>query len=35
MADWAKVHGARKSQEFKNIEITKNLPEGWGYGEKI
>lgn len=29
MADWAKKHGARQSQEFKNIEITKNLPEGW------
>lgn len=29
MADWAKRVGARKGQEFKNIEILKNLPEGW------
>ncbi|TXI68766.1 MAG: NAD-dependent epimerase/dehydratase family protein, partial [Cyclobacteriaceae bacterium] len=29
MAEWAKKVGARKGQEFKNIEITKNLPEGW------
>ena len=29
MTDWAKRVGARKSQEFKNIEIRKNLPEGW------
>lgn len=29
MADWAKKVGARKGQEFKNIEIRKNLPEGW------
>lgn len=29
MAEWAKSVGARKSQEFKNIEIRKNLPEGW------
>lgn len=29
MAEWAKRVGARKGQEFKNIEITKNLPEGW------
>ena len=29
MADWAKQVGARKSQEFDNIEITEKLPEGW------
>lgn len=29
MAEWAKKVGARKGQEFKNIEITKHLPEGW------
>ena len=29
MATWANVVGARKSQEFNNIEIRKHLPEGW------
>lgn len=29
MAEWARVVGPRKSQEFQNIEIMKNLPEGW------
>lgn len=29
MAAWAKVVGARKGQEFSNIEIRKNLPDGW------
>ena len=29
MATWAKNVGARKSQEFQDIEIRKNLPEGW------
>jgi UDP-glucose 4-epimerase len=29
MAEWVKQHGARESQEFKNIEVTKNLPESW------
>ncbi len=29
MATWAKVAGVRASGEFKNIEIMKNLPEGW------
>jgi UDP-glucose 4-epimerase len=29
MAAWAKVVGARKSQEFSNVEIRKNMPEGW------
>lgn len=29
MADWVKITGSRKSKEFKNIEIKKNLPIGW------
>lgn len=29
MAAWVKQHGARESKPFKNIEITKNLPESW------
>jgi UDP-glucose 4-epimerase len=29
MAAWAKKVGSRASQEFSNIEINKNLPEGW------
>jgi UDP-glucose 4-epimerase len=29
MAAWAKVVGARASQEFDNIEITEKLPDGW------
>jgi UDP-glucose 4-epimerase len=29
MAEWARVAGARKSKDFDNIEIRKNLPEGW------
>ncbi len=29
MANWAMVVGSRASQEFENIEISKNLPEGW------
>lgn len=29
MAEWARAVGPRKSQEFHNIEIRKNLPEGW------
>jgi UDP-glucose 4-epimerase len=29
MAAWAKNVGARKSQEFSNIEIRKNLPASW------
>jgi len=29
MATWVKQHGARASQEFKNIEIAKNLPKAW------
>jgi len=29
MVKWAKHVGARKSKEFENIEINKNLPEGW------
>jgi len=29
MAKWVKIHGARFSAAFKNIEITKKLPESW------
>lgn len=29
MAAWARKVGARQSQEFSNIEVMKNLPEGW------
>jgi len=29
MVDWAKKVGARKGQEFNDIEIRKSLPEGW------
>lgn len=29
MASWAQNVGARTSKEFGNIEINKNLPEGW------
>lgn len=30
MAAWVKQVGSRKSKEFKNIEIKKNLPPTWG-----
>jgi UDP-glucose 4-epimerase len=29
MAAWVKKHGARKSQKFENVEITKNFPAAW------
>ncbi len=29
MAAWAKAQGARSSQAFQGIEITKNLPPSW------
>jgi len=29
MVVWAKKVGARKSKEFENIEVNKNLPQGW------
>ena len=29
MANWAKQAGAKKSKVFDNIEIRKNMPEGW------
>ncbi len=29
MAAWVKQHGARSSQKFKGIEITRNLPAVW------
>ena len=32
MAAWARQVGARQSQEFKDIEIRRNLPPSWGHG---
>ncbi|MBE0410695.1 MAG: NAD-dependent epimerase/dehydratase family protein [Anaerolineales bacterium] len=29
MADWVKAHGARSSQDFKQIEVLKNFPKAW------
>ncbi|OGW84505.1 MAG: UDP-glucose 4-epimerase [Omnitrophica bacterium RIFCSPHIGHO2_02_FULL_46_11] len=29
MSDWAKQHGARKSRDYKNIEISVKLPSSW------
>ena len=29
MADWAQQVGCRQSKEFEDIEIRKNLPDGW------
>lgn len=29
MADWVRMHGARTSKKFENIEITKNFPKAW------
>lgn len=29
MAHWAKLHGARESSVFDNIEIMRNLPPSW------
>ena len=29
MATWVKDHGARKSQKFENVEVTKNFPVAW------
>ncbi len=29
MADWAKLHGPRKSPEFGEIEVEKNMPPSW------
>ncbi|NQU98275.1 NAD-dependent epimerase/dehydratase family protein [Candidatus Woesearchaeota archaeon] len=29
MADWAKKIGSKKSRQFKNIEVTKNMPPSW------
>ena len=29
MAKWVKRHGARTSQKFENIEVTKNFPKAW------
>ena len=35
MAAWARVVGARQSQEFDNIEITEKLPDGWQVKKKV
>jgi UDP-glucose 4-epimerase len=35
MAAWAKIVGARQSQEFDNIEITEKLPDGWGIKKSL
>lgn len=29
MANWVKEHGARRSQEFEQIEVMKNFPKAW------
>ncbi len=29
MAQWVELHGARSTSDFAQIEIRKNLPEGW------
>jgi UDP-glucose 4-epimerase len=29
MAEWVRHHGARSSQEFENIEVSKNFPKAW------
>lgn len=29
MAKWVKLHGARESSVFENLEVTKNLPPSW------
>jgi UDP-glucose 4-epimerase len=29
MAAWVKQHGARASQEFRHIEVTRNFPKAW------
>lgn len=29
MACWVKQHGARTSQKFEGIEVTKNFPQAW------
>lgn len=33
MAEWVKIHGARFSADFQNIEITEKLPESWRKNE--
>ena len=34
MAKWAKMHGARKSKDFSNIEVLTNLPPSWATSNK-
>ena len=35
MAEWVKEHGARESNVFENIEISKNLPGSWAAVAKV
>jgi UDP-glucose 4-epimerase len=34
MATWVKQHGARSSQEFEHIEVTRNFPQAWVDAER-
>ena len=34
MAAWVRSHGSKKSADFKNIEIMKNLPRSWRKSSK-
>ena len=29
MAGWVREHGARRSEPFRSLEITRDLPESW------
>jgi UDP-glucose 4-epimerase len=29
MSAWVREHGARQSQKFEGIEVTKNFPKAW------
>jgi UDP-glucose 4-epimerase len=35
MANWVKQHGARQSQEFSEIEVSKNLPPSWSVRQPV
>jgi UDP-glucose 4-epimerase len=35
MAEWAKLHGARESNIFEDIEVKENLPARWARAERI
>ena len=34
MSDWAKQMGARSSNDFGQIEVTRGLPPSWAEGSK-